>query len=183
MNGSLTGKVAFVTGAGGGIGRATAMALAREGASVVVADVSEKNNQETARMIEEQGRRALAVRCDVTRAEDVQAALDKTIEAFGRLDVAFNNAGIEPRKPAPTADYELEEWDRIIEIDLRGVFLSMKYEIPLMLKHGGGRDREHLLGCRHHWHQRQSSVHRGETWRDRPYQGGCPRLRRAEYSR
>src|SRR5438045_7472677 len=100
-----TGKVAFVTGGGGGIGRAAALAFAREGASVVVADVSEKNNQETARMIEEQGGRALAVHCDVTRAEDVKAALDKTVQAFGRLDFAFNNAGIEPSKPASTADY------------------------------------------------------------------------------
>lgn len=133
-----TGKVAFVTGAGGGIGRAAALAFAREGASVVVADVSEKENQETARMIEEQGQRALVLRCDVSRVEDVKAAMDKTGATFGRLDFAFNNAGIEPRKPAPTADYDLEEWDRIIDIDLRGVFLCMKYEVPLMLKHGGG---------------------------------------------
>jgi NAD(P)-dependent dehydrogenase (short-subunit alcohol dehydrogenase family) len=138
MNGPLIGKVAFVTGAGGGIGRAAAIAFSREGASVVVADVSEKDNGDTARMIEELGGRALAIRCDVTRAEEVQTALNKTIEAFGHLDLAFNNAGIEPRKPAPTADYDLEEWDRIINIDLRGVFLSMKYEIPLMLKQGGG---------------------------------------------
>src|SRR5437660_570166 len=138
MNGTLTGKVECVIGAGGGSGRATAMAFAHEGARVVVADVSEKENQQTAHMIEEQGGRALAVRCDVTQAEDLKAALDKTIEAFGRLDFAFNNAGIEPRKPAPTADYDLEEWERIINIDLRGVFLCMKYEIPLMLKQGGG---------------------------------------------
>ncbi len=104
MNGTLTGRVAFVTGAGGGIGRATALAFAREGASVVVAEVSEKENQESARIIAEQGGRALAVRCDVTRAKDIEAALDKTIAAFGRLDFAFNNAGIEPKKPAPTAD-------------------------------------------------------------------------------
>ena len=138
MNKMLTGKVAFVTGAGGGIGRAAALAFAHEGASVVVADVSEKDNQETARMVEEQGGRAVAVRCDVTRVEDVKAALDKTVATFGRLDFAFNNAGIEPRKPAPTADYDLDEWERIIAIDLRGVFLCMKYEIPLMLKNGGG---------------------------------------------
>src|SRR2546421_663977 len=137
-NGSFAGKVAFVTGAASGIGRAAELAFAREGAGVVAADVSEQGNQETARLIDDQGGRALADRCDVTRAADVSAALARTVEAFGRLDYAFNNAGIEPRKPAPTAEYEEEEWDRIIDIDLRGVFLCMKYEIPLILKQGGG---------------------------------------------
>ncbi|HKN87515.1 MAG TPA: SDR family NAD(P)-dependent oxidoreductase [Nitrospiraceae bacterium] len=112
-NESYTGKVAFVTGGASGIGRAAALAFACEGASVVVADVSEQGNQETARLIEKQGGPALAVRCDVTRAGDVKAALDKTVEAFGRLDFAFNNAGIEPRKPVPTAEYDEEEWNRI----------------------------------------------------------------------
>src|SRR5881398_1300501 len=116
QNGSFAGKVAFVTGAANGIGRAAALAFAREGASVVVADVSEQGNQETARMIEEQGGRALAVRCDVTRGEDVRAALHKTVEAFGRLDVAFNNAGVEPKKLVPTAEVEEEEWDRLLRL-------------------------------------------------------------------
>src|SRR5438128_9711848 len=98
QNGSFAGKVAFVPGAASGIGRAAALAFAREGTSVVVADVSEHGNQDTARMIEQQGGRALAVRCDVTRGEDVKAALAKAVEAFGRLDVAFNNAGVEPKQ-------------------------------------------------------------------------------------
>src|SRR3954470_5999564 len=137
-NGNLfADKVAFVTGGASGIGRAAALAFARQGASVVVADVSDEGNQETARLIELEGGRALATRCDVRRGEEVKAALDKTMEVFGRLDAAFNNAGIEPRKPAPTADYDEEEWNRIIDIDLRGVFLCMKHEIPLMLAHGG----------------------------------------------
>lgn len=137
QHGSFVGKVAFVTGAANGIGRATALAFAREGASVVVADVSAQANQETARLIEAAGGRALTVRCDVTRAEDVKAALDKTIETFGRLDAAFNNAGVE-QATAALADIREEEWDRIIRIDLSGVFLCMKYEIPLMLQSGGG---------------------------------------------
>jgi NAD(P)-dependent dehydrogenase (short-subunit alcohol dehydrogenase family) len=106
QGGNFIGKVAFVTGAAGGIGRATALAFAREGASVVVTDVSEQENQETARMIKEFGGKALAIRCDVRRAED--------------------------------ADITEEEWNRIVGIDLTGVFLCMKYEIPLMLKQGGG---------------------------------------------
>jgi NAD(P)-dependent dehydrogenase (short-subunit alcohol dehydrogenase family) len=131
------GKVAFVTGAANGIGRAAALAFAREGASVVVADVSESSNQETASIIEKLGGRALAVRCDVSRAEDVKAALDQAIEVFGRIDFAFNNAGVE-QAIAAMADLNDEEWDRIIRINLRSVFLCMKYEIPLMLKNGGG---------------------------------------------
>jgi len=130
-------KVAFVTGAANGIGRATALAFAREGANVVIADVSEKGNQETARMIEELGGRALAVRCDVSRGQDVKVALDKAVEAFGRLDFAFNNAGVE-QKNAATAEIREEEWGRIVDTNLRGVFLCMKYEIPLLLKQGGG---------------------------------------------
>jgi NAD(P)-dependent dehydrogenase (short-subunit alcohol dehydrogenase family) len=101
-------KVAFVTGAGSGIGRVTALAFAQEGASVVVADVSEQGNNATARMIEELGGQALAVRCDVTQSEEVRAALDQAVSAYGRLDIAFNNAGAE-QKVSPTAEITEQE--------------------------------------------------------------------------
>ena len=104
---------------------------------MVVADVDEAANAETARLIEEAGGRAVAVRCDVTRAEDIQAALKTAVDTFGGLDVAFNNAGIEqPTRPA--ADITEQDWDRVLAVNLRGVFLSMKYEIPLLLQRGGG---------------------------------------------
>lgn len=138
MNKGFEGKVAFITGGASGIGRATAFAFANAGASVVVADVSKEANEETARMIEQRGGRAIAVRCDVMRAEDIEAAVGEAVRAFGRLDFAFNNAGVEPRGLAPTADWQVDEWDRIMNIDLRGVFLCMKSEIPRMLKNGGG---------------------------------------------
>ena len=104
---------------------------------MVVSDISEQRVRETARMIEEAGGRALAVACDVTRSEDVKAALDQTIETFGRVDAAFNNAGVE-NEVKPIAEVTEEEWDRIVAINLRGVFLCMKYEVPLMLGQGGG---------------------------------------------
>ena len=138
MKRGLEGKVAFVTGAGGGIGRAAALAFARAGAGVVVADLAEEANQETATLIEQAGGHAVAVRCDVTKADDVQAALKTTVDEFGRLDAAFNNAGIEQATKQPAAELSEEEWDRIVAVNLRGVFLCLKYEIPLMLRQGGG---------------------------------------------
>jgi NAD(P)-dependent dehydrogenase (short-subunit alcohol dehydrogenase family) len=130
------GKVAFVTGGANGIGRATALAFAHAGSSVVVADVSE-DNRETVRLIEDSGGRSLAVTCDVTQTEDVKSALDETIKTFGQLDFAFNNAGIE-QKLAPMADLNEAQWNRILNVNLGGVFLCMKYELELMLKGGGG---------------------------------------------
>src|SRR3954447_61849 len=135
--GSFAGKVAFVTGAANGIGRAAALAFAREGAGVVVADVTEQGNRETAHMIEAAGGRALAVKCEVSNAEDVRAALDQAVATFGRLDFAFNNAGVEQPLTA-TADLTEAAWDRIVGINLRGVFLCMRHEVPLLLRQGGG---------------------------------------------
>ena len=134
---NFKGKVAFVTGAASGIGRATAVAFALEGASVVVADISEHGSHETIKVIKEAGGRALAVKCDVSQTEDVKNCLGQAIETFGRLDFAFNNAGVE-QKQALIAELAVEEWDRVVDTDMRGVFLCLKHEIPLMLKQGGG---------------------------------------------
>ena len=133
----FAGKVAFVTGAGSGIGRATAIAFAAEGATVVLADIDTVGNEETARLVAEHGGRVLSVKCDVTSSSDIQAVIEKTVQEFGRLDVAFNNAGIE-QPPAPLVDISEDEWSRLLDIDLRSAFLCMKYEIPAMLEHGGG---------------------------------------------
>jgi NAD(P)-dependent dehydrogenase (short-subunit alcohol dehydrogenase family) len=137
-DGIFAGRVAFVTGGASGIGRAAALGFAQAGANVVVADLAEEANQQTASLIEQGGGRAIATRCDVTQPMDVQATLKKTVDIFGRLDFAFNNAGIEQETKQPAAEISEQEWDRIIAVNLRGVFLCLKHEIPLMLEQGGG---------------------------------------------
>lgn len=137
MTNQFDGKTAFVTGATSGIGRATALAFAEQGANVTVADISADRCRETAQMIEQRGGHALALTCDVTKADDVRVALQRNVDAFGRLDVAFNNAGIE-QVITPAAEIAEEDWIRTIDVNLRGIFLCMKYEIPLMWATGGG---------------------------------------------
>ncbi|HVO70503.1 MAG TPA: SDR family oxidoreductase [Aggregatilineaceae bacterium] len=133
----LQDKVAIVTGASSGIGRATAVAFAREGARVVVSDVDVDGGETTVRLIREHGGKASFVRCDVSKSEDVQALIRQTVRQYGRLDFACNNAGIGGQQ-APTAEYGEDAWNRVIGINLTGVFLCTKYEIPEMLKQGGG---------------------------------------------
>ena len=126
-----------MTGGGSGLGRASAIALARAGASVTVADVDEQGGKETAALVfEEAGGDADFVRADVTQADEVEAMVDKTVARWGRLDCALNNAGT-TGVSAPTADYTLEDWNRAIALNLTGVFLCLKYEIPAMLEGGG----------------------------------------------
>jgi NAD(P)-dependent dehydrogenase (short-subunit alcohol dehydrogenase family) len=137
MNLDFQAKVAFVTGAGSGIGRAAALAFAREGASVIATDLSEVSAHETAHMIEAAGGRALGIRCDVTQTGEVNETLDRAFREFGRLDFAFNNAGSE-QPVITTADLTEQMWTRILDVNLSGVFLCMKHEIPLILRSGGG---------------------------------------------
>lgn len=132
-----TGKVAFVTGGGTGIGRATAVAFAKAGACVAVVGRTQAKIDETVHLIEQAGGRAISILCDVSKEKEVQAAVATTVSTFGRLDFAFNNAGVEHGGIALT-DLSSTEWERQIGINLSGVFFSMKHQIPEILKQGGG---------------------------------------------
>ena len=137
MAGLTEGKVALVTGAGSGIGRATALVFAREGAKVVVSDIVVEGGEETVQQIKAAGGEAIFVKADVSQAADVEALITQTVETYGRLDCAFNNAGIEGGVK-PTIDCTEEEFARTIAVNLTGVWLCMKYEIQQMLSQGGG---------------------------------------------
>ncbi len=133
----LQNKVALVTGASSGIGRAIALVLAREGAKVVVSDMNEDGGRETVDLVARQGGDALFVKANVAEPSDMEKLVAQTVNRYGALHVACNNAGV-GGDTVPTADYPLEEWSRVIAINLSGVFYGMKYQIPAMLNSGGG---------------------------------------------
>jgi NAD(P)-dependent dehydrogenase (short-subunit alcohol dehydrogenase family) len=135
--GKLYGKTALITGAGSGIGRATALVFAREGAKVAVGDRVPAGGHETVKMIKSAGGEACFIQADVTKAAEVQRMLDLTLDTYGRIDILYNNAGIIGRT-APTADLTEEDWDLVINTDLKSVFIGSKYAIPIMLRQGGG---------------------------------------------
>ena len=135
METTFKNKVIIVTGGSFGIGKATAIAFAKQGAKIVIADWAE--NPETIAFIKDLGNDVIFIKCDVSRSDEVKSMVEKTIATFGRLDYAFNNAGIEGNT-APTPDCTEDNWDKTIAINLKGVWLCMKYEIPEMLKQGKG---------------------------------------------
>lgn len=137
MTGQLEGKVALVTGASSGIGRASAQAFAQEGAKVLVADIDDEGGNETVRLIKDAGGEALFVRADVSDGAAVEAMVQQAVKTWGRLDCAHNNAGIAEQRVL-TADLTEEVWDRTIDTNLKGVWLCMKHEILQMTEQGGG---------------------------------------------
>jgi len=134
----LEGKVALITGAGSGIGREAALLFAREGASVVVAEVADDAGRKTAADIEEAGGRAHFVHADVSRGDDCRAMVEEAEKTYGRLNVLFNNAGVFPDADGSVLDTDEDTWDFVLRVNLKGIFLGCKYGIPALLRAGGG---------------------------------------------
>lgn len=137
MGTGLMGKVALVTGGSSGIGRATALVFAREGARVVIADLSVEGGEETARFVRNSGAEATFVKTDVSQPAEVAAMVNMAVSTYGRLDCAFNNAGVAGAR-GTFVDYPEDEWERIIRVNLKGIWLCMKYELRQMLTQGSG---------------------------------------------
>ena len=138
MAGLIEGKVALVTGGGTGIGRATALVFAREAATVVVSDLNVESGEGTAKAINEAGGQSIFVKSDASKEDDIKDLIDQVVSTYGRLDCAFNNAGIERELTFPDQRFTQDTLDSVIEVNLKGVWLCMKHEIPQMIEQGGG---------------------------------------------
>ena len=130
-------KVILITGGSSGIGHAAALAFAKEGAKVVVADIVDNRGKETVKKLNDTGREAVFIKTDVSKPTDVENMVNTTVETYGRIDILFNNAGI-AGSPVRLAELSVEDWNRVIDINLKGVFLGSKYTIPVMLEQGKG---------------------------------------------
>ncbi len=138
MGGKFDGKVALVTGGGSGLGRSSALAFARERAKVIVSDINVEIGEETVRTIQEAGGECVFLQADMLESIDIREMIGNAVDAYGRLDYAFNSAGVGPAKNARIDECSIEDWDRVVNINLRSVFLCMKYELRQMLKQGSG---------------------------------------------
>lgn len=133
----LLNKVAIITGAGSGFGRATAILFSKEGAKISVADIDEKGGQETVKLIKGQGGDAIFIRADVSKSGDAEKMIKATVDKYGNLDILFNNAGV-PMSFTPVEEVTEDLWDRIIDVNVKGIFLGSKFAVPFLKKRGGG---------------------------------------------
>jgi 3-oxoacyl-[acyl-carrier protein] reductase len=133
----LNGKIALITGAGSGMGRASALLFSDEGAKVSVVDINAENGQDTSRQIKEQGKESIFIQADVSKENDVKEMIRGTVDAYGKIDILFNNAGI-PMAFTSLEEVTVDQWDRIMDVNAKGVFMACKYGFPIMKKQGGG---------------------------------------------
>src|SRR5215212_3602737 len=177
----LEGKVAIITGAATGIGRATALLFAGEGASVVIADVNEDDAQRTVANIEDEGGSARFVQADVSEAEDVQALMERAAEEMGGIDVIVNNAGAQ--RSGAVTEFEESEWDLLMRVNPRSCFLGAKYGVPHLRERGGRLHRERLLARRPQGRPRHDRLLRFERCDHRLYKGPCRGTRPGQHPR
>ena len=181
MNISFEGKVALATGAASGLGLATAKAFADAGASVALADWNEDAARLAADQLAAQGHRAMAIGCDVADDAQVEAMVEATVRSFGRLDIAYNNAGVQ-NVLAETADTTREDYDRVMGINLRGIWSCMKFELRHMREQGSGVGRQLLFTWRAAWRCRARHLSRGKARSTRLHKERGSRIRQARDS-